>query len=307
MIKAVTYIIVTWNNEKEIVDCLDSLYKYSPLNSKVVVVDNNSNDRTIEIIRSQFPKVELVAINENLGFAVGNNIALDRVESDFICYLNPDVILTEDFITASVQKLEDNPNVGIVSCELKNVDLTHQPSTFNFANSRTMFFDILHIGRLMPNFLKRKYFLSYYTSKNEFFPEWVIGAEMVLRTIDAKAVQGFSTDYFMYTEDMDLCKKVLEKLGKKTLYLSSKSLIHIGGASESQNVSYNKQKKMFENIMLFVSKYYGSKEVTRTLKNMIIAYKLRLKLIEFAYCRQDKQLQLAKVNQALEILKELKA
>lgn len=307
MTKAVTYIIVTWNNENEIVDCLDSLYKYSPLNSKVVVVDNNSNDSTTEIIRSQFPKVELIASNENLGFASGNNVGLNRVESEFICYLNPDVILTEDFVTTSVQKLEDNPDIGIVSCELKNVDLTHQPSTFNFANSRTMFFDIMHIGRMMPKFLKRKYFLSYYNPQSDFFPEWVIGAEMVMRTSDAKAVQGFSTDYFMYTEDMDLCKKVLEKLGKKTLYLSSKSLIHIGGASESQNVSYNKQKKMFENIILFVTKYYGSKEVTRTLKNMLIAYKLRLKLIEFAYRRNDKQIQLDKVNQALEILEELKA
>ncbi|CAM4271834.1 hypothetical protein AT575_04135 [Streptococcus penaeicida] len=306
MSKSVTYIIVTWNNESEIEDCLASLYKYSPKNTEVIVVDNNSSDKTVAIIRHNFPNTKLIESQENLGFAGGNNLALKLVHTDFICYLNPDVILTEDIISTSMDVLSNRSEIGIVASRLKNLDGSHQQSCFNFANSKTMFFDILHIGRIIPNFFKKKYFLSYYDTNKDYFPDWVIGAQMVLRTVDAKSVNGFSTEYYMYTEDMDLCKKVLVQLNKKTLYLTNSSLIHIGGASENQNVSYNKQKKMFENIILFVNKFYGPSEVRNTLKRMISAYKMRYHLLNIFYRNDDKQLQLDKTSQALSILEELR-
>ncbi|MCR4253521.1 glycosyltransferase family 2 protein [Streptococcus uberis] len=306
MNKSVTYIIVTWNNENEIENCLKTLFEFSPSDSKVIVVDNNSSDKTVELISSHYPNVNLISSKENLGFAKANNVALNHVETDFICYLNPDVILTEDFVTDSMLKLNEFPEIGIVAARLKNVDLSHQQSTFNFATSKTMFIDVLHLGKLMPKFLKRKYGMSAFYPENDFYPDWVIGAEMVLRTADAKAVNGFSTEYFMYTEDMDLCKKVLDYLNKKTYYLSSKSLIHIGGASEVQNVSYDKQKKMFENTILFVEKFYSKIETKKTVSNMILAYTIRLLLLKFFYKRYDKKNQIDKTSQALLLLKELK-
>ncbi|PNY18952.1 glycosyltransferase family 2 protein [Streptococcus parauberis] len=305
MQKEITYIIVTWNNEKEIEECLKSLFKYSPQNSKVIIVDNNSGDKTTSIISSSFPSVKLIKSEDNLGFAGGNNLALKYVETDYICYLNPDVIFKEDIVSKSVEILENNPEIGIVSCRLENLDGTYQASTFNFANSWTMFSEILHIGRIVPNQLRKNNFSNYYYPTSDFSPEWVIGAEMVLRTIDANSINGFSTEYFMYTEDMDICKKMESILSKSIYYMNSISLVHIGGASENQNVSYNKQKKMFENLRLFVSKFYGIKESRKTLNNMIKAYRIRLILLQIGYKREDKSIQLDKTNQAISILKEL--
>lgn len=129
---------------------------------------------------------------------------------------------------------------------------------------------------------------------------------MIMRTSDAKAIDGFSTDYYMYTEDMDLCKKVNKFLKKKVLFLPDYSLIHLGGVSESQNISYDKQKKLFENDLYFVKKYNGTKEAIKTRKKIINAYKIRYKILKILYKRCDRDFQLKKTTKAMEIIEGIK-
>ena len=298
-----TFIIVTWNNEKEIEDCLSTVSRYSPKNSKVIVVDNNSNDKTVQVIKEKFPEIDLIESKENLGFAAANNLALENVSSEYICYLNPDVILTEDILTPSIEILVDQSEVGLVACRLKNKDGSNQPSCFNFANSWSLPCEILHIGAVMPRSLRKKYFLNYYKTNDDFKPDWVIGAEMVMRTKDARAIGGFSTEYFMYTEDMDLCKKISVILKKQIYFISGVSLIHLGGASEAQNVNYNKQKKLFQNDMIFVRKFYGESEAKRAKQKVMKAYLLRKLLLTAAYWKKDRSKHLSKTEEAYNILK----
>ena len=293
-----TFIIVTWNNEKEIEDCLSTVSRYSPKNSKVIVVDNNSNDKTVQVIKEKFPEIDLIESKENLGFAAANNLALENVSSEYICYLNPDVILTEDILNPSIE-------VGLVACRLKNKDGSNQPSCFNFANSWSLPCEILHIGAVMPRSLRKKYFLNYYKTNDDFKPDWVIGAEMVMRTKDARAIGGFSTEYFMYTEDMDLCKKISVILKKQIYFISGVSLIHLGGASEAQNVNYNKQKKLFQNDMIFVRKFYGESEAKRAKQKVMKAYLLRKLLLTAAYWKKDRSKHLSKTEEAYNILKNV--
>ena len=300
-----TFIIVTWNNEKEIEDCLSTVSRYSPKNSKVIVVDNNSNDKTVQVITEKFPEIDLIESKENLGFAAANNLALENVSSEYICYLNPDVILTEDILTPSIEILVDQSEVGLVACRLKNKDGSNQPSCFNFANSWSLPCEILHIGAVMPRSLRKKYFLNYYKTNDDFKPDWVIGAEMVMRTKDARAIGGFSTEYFMYTEDMDLCKKISVILKKQIYFISGVSLIHLGGASEAQNVNYNKQKKLFQNDMIFVRKFYGESEAKRAKQKVMKAYLLRKLLLTAAYWKKDRSKHLSKTEEAYNILKNV--
>ena len=300
-----TFIIVTWNNEKEIEDCLSTVSRYSPKNSKVIVVDNNSNDKTVQVIKEKFPEIDLIESKENLGFAAANNLALENVSSEYICYLNPDVILTEDILTPSIEILVDQSEVGLVACRLKNKDGSNQPSCFNFANSWSLPCEILHIGAVMPRSLRKKYFLNYYKTNDDFKPDWVIGAEMVMRTKDARAIGGFSTEYFMYTEDMDLCKKISVILKKQIYFISGVSLIHLGGASEAQNVNYNKQKKLFQNDMIFVRKFYGESEAKRAKQKVMKAYLLRKLLLTAAYWKKDRSKHLSKTEEAYNFLKNV--
>ena len=245
MDRSITYIIVTWNNEKEIEQCLKTIEKFSNNEHCIIVVDNASSDNTVTIVRNCFEDVKLICNQDNVGFAKANNIGLELVKTPYVCFINPDVILTEDIVTPSVNELERNGKVGLIACRLNNSDGSWQPSTFSFANSRNLYNEILHIGAFMPQFICKRKYINYYRPTKKFYPDWVIGAEMIMRTIDARSIDGFSTEYYMYTEDMDLCKKVNAYLHKLILFLPSPSLIHLGGASESQNVNYNKQKKLF--------------------------------------------------------------
>lgn len=304
-LNTLTYIIVTWNNENEIEDCLKTIQHYSPRNSKIIVVDNKSSDETISIIKAKFSTVQLIESQENLGFAGANNLALEYVTTEYLCYINPDVILTEDIITPAIHKLSSDPSVGLVASRLKNSDGTHQPSCFNFSSPLSMFSEVLHLGRLVPNKLRKKYFLNYYLPEEDFYPDWVIGAEMVLRTQDAREIGGFSTDYFMYTEDMDICKKLRIQLNKSIFYMASSSLIHIGGASESQNVNYSKQKKLYENTRAFVRKFDGEKQAKNTIFLMKSAYVIRKIILKIVYHKENRKFQLEKTEQAIKMLKEL--
>lgn len=306
MKKSITYIIVTWNNENEIQECLNSIEKYSDFEHKIIIVDNKSTDHTVNIINDKHHKVKLIVNDENLGFARANNIGLKMVNTPYVCFINPDVVLTEDIVTPSIRELENNNSTGLVSCRLNNKDGSLQPSTFSFANSINLFNEILHIGAFMPQIICKKRFINYYQPKEKFCPDWVIGAEMIMRTSDAKAIDGFSTEYYMYTEDMDLCKKVNIYLKKRILFLPDHSLIHLGGASESQNISYDKQKKLFENDLYFVKKYYGQKEAMKTKEKMIKAYGIRYNLLKLLYKKHDRDSQLKKTMKAMEIIEGIK-
>jgi len=303
--KSITYIIVTWNNENEIQECLNSIEKYSDFEHKIIIVDNKSTDHTVNIINDKYHKVQLIVNDENLGFAQANNIGLKMVNTPYVCFINPDVVLTEDIVTPSIRELENNNSTGLVSCRLNNKDGSLQPSTFSFANSINLFNEILHIGAFMPQIICKKRFINYYQPKEKFCPDWVIGAEMIMKTSDAKAVDGFSTDYYMYTEDMDLCAKVNKRLHKKVLYIPDISLVHLGGSSDKQKNSYNKQKKLFQNDLLFVGKFYGDKEAKKTKARMIKAYKLRMCLIRWFYRNGDKSLQIERTLSAIKLLDEI--
>lgn len=301
----ITFIIVTWNNENEIVACLETIQKFSPKDSKVIIVDNQSSDLTATIIRERFPSVQLFVSDKNLGFAGANNLALDLVTTEYICYINPDIILTEDIVTPAINKLKESPTIGLVGSNLRNLDGSHQPSCFKFSSPCAVFNEVLHIGRFIPNQLRKKNFPNYYIPTSDFEPDWLIGAEMVLRTKDAVEIGGFSTEYFMYTEDMDICRKVRQQLGKKIWFMANNSLIHIGGASESQNVNYTKQQKLYENMIYFVTKFDGKKKAVATIKSMIIAYSLRLAILKIGYHKLDRMEQLEKTSKAISMLREI--
>ena len=305
-VRNITFVIVTWNNEDCIINCLDSLYKYTD-NFEVIIVDNNSSDSTVSIIKNKnYSNCKIISSKENNGFAIGNNIALDLVETKYVCFLNPDTILCEDIVSDSIDILSNNSNVGIVGCKLLNADLSLQASTFNFSKPFNVLAENLRLGILFPNFIKEKYFPYLSKSLRSKFVDWIIGAEMILLTEDAKKISGFSTEYYMYTEDMDLCMKMKRNLNKKTYYISSRSLIHIGGVSESKNVNYNKMKKLIENNALFAMKFYNKKKSKAVIKSFIKSYYIRLFALKLFYYGNKRKQLIIKMKNGIRLSKEVR-
>lgn len=276
----ITFIIVTWNNEKQIETCLETLTRYTTVPHEIIIVDNVSRDRTCDIIAQKYPLVQLIKSKENLGFARGNNFALKKVRTPYVCFINPDVILTEDITLPAINILNQYENVGLVTNKLCNSDGSNQLTTGRFTDLVSILISVCHFSLFIPNPLRKNLCPEYYKIKNGvFFPDWVIGAEMFMRTSDAKKIGGFSIDYYMYIEDMDICWKVRHQLNKKVLYNADISMIHLGGASEKQNQSYSKQEKLYVNTFLFCKKYYGMKKTYRLYRFIVNLYKFRKMLI----------------------------
>lgn len=250
--KQTSIIIVTWNNEADIEHCINSIMKFES-DVQIVVVDNNSSDKTLQILRMIASKaIRVIELHENMGFARANNIGVQHATGDYILFLNPDAY----FIESGIAKLERqlNDEVGLIGCKLLDSQRKLQPSMFMFDTPINIILEQFQLGRILPERLKQNFvpYLSNHAKKCE--TDWLVGAFLLLTAEDCEQIAGFSTDYFLYAEDMDIAFKV-HMLGKKVIFDPDYSIVHIGGSSERQDVSSSKKEKMFLSRKKFSDKY----------------------------------------------------
>ena len=258
MTKKVSYLIVTWNNADVIEECIDTLFKFSPVENEVIVVDNASTDDTCDVIRKRYgSKVLLIEPGENLGFSKGNNLALQHATGEYIFFVNPDVIFVEDIVSPMIRILDTHPEIGIVSPRLLNADLSYQVSTCNFPGIKKVFWDDLQFYRFLPREKRKIYAQAQYREEDDRLVDWSHGAAHFCRYADVAKVGGYPIGYFMYGEDTEFCMSILRQLQRKTYYLGSAKLIHLGGYSEKQVLNSKKIMYGTNAGMFFVNKYYG--------------------------------------------------
>src|SRR3989304_284876 len=104
--KLVSIIIVTFNSEKYILDCLKAIFQTRYPLLEVIVVDNNSTDNTVKIIKDNFPKVKIIESKVNLGYATGNNLGIKTAQGKYIAVINPDTRVTENWVNPLISELE---------------------------------------------------------------------------------------------------------------------------------------------------------------------------------------------------------
>src|SRR3989339_1122584 len=121
-------VIVSWNVKDLLKNCLDSIYKHQgDLSLEIIVVDNASKDSTINMIKDNFPQVQLITNINNLGFAAANNIGLLRSRGNYILFLNPDTIILKNALEKMIEFMKQNYQIGIAGCKHLNPDWTFQP------------------------------------------------------------------------------------------------------------------------------------------------------------------------------------
>lgn len=254
----ISHLIVTWNNEKIIADCIDTLFQYSPFDNEVIVVDNASTDGTCDVIRTRYgDRVKLIASEENLGFSKGTNVALEQATGNYVFIVNPDVIFVEDILTPMIQVLEEKPEVGIVSPRLIYKDGRYQVSSCNFPGCAKVFWDDLQFYRLLPKGKRKVYAQAQYHGTENRYVDWTYGAAHFCRYDDVVQVEGYPEGYFMYGEDTEFCMIMNRRMGLKNYYLGQAKLIHLGGYSENQVPNSRKIVYGTNAGMYFVKKYYG--------------------------------------------------
>ncbi len=212
--KKISVCIVTCNNEKNILSVLNSIYK----NSKnfildTFVVDNNSTDNTVSLVKKHFPQVNLIVLPKNKGFGHGHNQVLNKISSDYHVILNPDITFNTNILDDLSSYLDANPEAVIVSPAILNSDGTpqdlpkHNPKIKYLISGR-----MEHLGSIF------KKWRSEYTYRDKLIKgpievDFCSGCFIMIKTEVFKKLNGFDERFFMYFEDADLTRRA-KKYGK---------------------------------------------------------------------------------------------
>ncbi|MFC1711444.1 glycosyltransferase family 2 protein [Patescibacteria group bacterium] len=235
MIK-LSIIIPSFNTKELLKACLRSIYKETQgISFEIIVVDNASNDSTVNMLKTSFPEVKLIVNQQNLGFAKANNQGLKKALGKNILLLNSDTIILDKAINKCLRFMESKENIDILGCKLLNKDKTTQPSGGYFPKLRQIFYMMFFIDDLpvLNNFLK-----AYQVTNKKFYQktqqlDWVTGAFILLKKQVLDKLNGFDEKFFMYAEEVDLCFRA-KKAGYKVWFFNDAKIIHLKGKSSKK-------------------------------------------------------------------------
>ncbi len=258
----ISIVIVNYNVKDFLKQCLESIRAASKtLSVETIVVDNDSQDGSVEFLKPLYPEVRFIASKENLGFGRANNIGFDVSNGKYILILNPDTVINEDTLDVMFEYMEKNPQIGISGCKVLNGDGTFQLACRRgFPTPWAAFSKLFGFQKLFPD---SKFFARYnqtFRSVDEtYYIDAVIGAFMFSRADIIKEVNGFDPEFFMYGEDLDLCFRV-QKAGLKIAYNHTTTIIHYKGESTKRS-SINEVKHFYEAMEIFARKHFGKSAV----------------------------------------------
>jgi GT2 family glycosyltransferase len=231
----VSIIVVSFNTRDVLRECLLSVRsEISSLLVQIIVVDNASSDGSPEMIKRDFPEVELIQSTINLGFGAANNLGIKSARGRYIVLLNSDAFLTEGSLHRSVAHMNDSPRVGLGGSRLIGRDGSWQPSARMFPTVLNDF--IVHSG-LAARYPQSRFFgradRTWANVMEAAEVDWVPGAFSIIRS-DALITTGFfDPRFFLYYEEVDLCKRIKEK-GHSIWYWPDVAVVHLGGESSRQ-------------------------------------------------------------------------
>ncbi|MBI2037796.1 MAG: glycosyltransferase family 2 protein [Candidatus Magasanikbacteria bacterium] len=229
-------ILVNWKTRDITRDALVSIYKETRnIEFEVIVVDNNSQDGSVEMIKKEFPQVILIENSDNRGFGKANNQGLKIAKGDYLMFLNTDVVVLDHAIEKLVNYLDTHADVMMVGPRLLNRDLTFQHVCRRMLpNPTNSFFHLFGLTKIFKNSKFVTDYKQYLADPEVTGPAQALsGAAMMFRKAVYEQIGGFDETFFMYGEDLDFCKRVLDK-GWKTVYVSEAKIIHFGGQSSGK-------------------------------------------------------------------------
>ncbi len=214
----VSVIILNWNGRPFLADCLNALQAQQYPHFEIILVDNASTDDSVAFVRNHFPGVVVRVNQRNLGFSAGNNVALREINSELAVLLNPDVVVTADWLRQLVEPFRADPTIGVAGCKLLYPDGVM----------------LNHVG----GYIRPPQAMPGHTGSQERDQgqhdtlrdvEYVIGAAMAVRC-DILAQTGlFDEGYFLYYEDVDLCFTV-RAAGFRVVVVPQAVAIHVESA-----------------------------------------------------------------------------
>jgi N-acetylglucosaminyl-diphospho-decaprenol L-rhamnosyltransferase len=226
-LSATDVVVVSYNSGAELRACVEPLAGQAGV--RVIVVDNASSDDSLEAV-ADLP-VEVVPLERNGGFAHGCNVGWRRGEAPYVLFLNPDARIDRDALEQLVVLLERKPGAGAAAPKIHHADGTLDFSLRRFPRLRSTYARALFLHRLFPDATWTDELVrepGAYTRPGS--PEWASGACLLLRRTVLEELDGLDEGFFMYCEDIDLCRRLRDG-GHELLYEPGAVVSHVGGAS----------------------------------------------------------------------------
>lgn len=251
---ALSIIILSWNVRDLLRACLASLPLAQP-EVEVIVVDSASADGSAEMVRIEFPQVKLIASAENLGYSRGNNLGLRAATGRYLFILNPDTEIVGDALAQITTYLESHPQVGVLGPQLISPDHSVQSTRRRFPTLITAFFESTWLQPLAPRRWLDHYYARDLSAEAVTEVDWVIGAALCVRREAYEQVGGLDESFFMYSEELDWCRR-MKAAGWKVVYFPLAKVIHHEGRSSEQvpaatHIRFNSSK------VRYFRKYHG--------------------------------------------------
>jgi hypothetical protein len=229
------------------------------LRIQTVLVDNVSRDNSLEILRSKYPFVDVIANTANVGFGRANNQALSRMRGRYLLLLNTDAFVSPDTLTKTLDFMERNPTCGILGVKLVGEDRMLQPSCRYFPTPWNVFLAANGLGRYFP-----------WTQKIDDMDwdhltaracDWVPGCYYLVRKAVLDQVGLFDPRFFLYYEEVDHCRRA-RQAGWNVTYFADTEVVHIGGESSKSDTALTASGRQIarlqaESELLYFRKHYG--------------------------------------------------
>lgn len=258
----ISIIIVSWNVRELLKKCLQSINAElvaSQLTGEVIVVDNNSQDGSVEMMHADFSKTKIIANDFNAGFARANNQGVQVASGKFLLILNPDTELQLGSLRALIDCYQRHPEAGAIGPKLLNPDRTLQPSVRRLPSLAVIMATIFKLQKIKP---QAKIFQNYqavdfdYTREQK--AEQIMGACMLIPRELVKNNQVFDPRYFVWFDEVDLCRE-LYLAGHPVYYTPTAEVVHHGGRSFIQQGTLIKQYRFLVSSAHYVWKWLGQR------------------------------------------------
>lgn len=221
----IAVVILNWNGADLLRQFLPSVIQYSP-EATIYVVDNASNDNSIEVLQEEFPTVKLIQNTGNFGFSKGYNEALKVIDEPILALVNSDIEVTENWLTPIQSQFENEPNTAIIQPKILDFK---KKTHFEYAGAAGGFIDKYGFpfcrGRIFETIEEDK---GQYNDIIDIF--WATGACFFIRNEVFKKLKGFDEDFFAHQEEIDLCWRTKNQ-GFDIKYNGNSSVYHVGGAT----------------------------------------------------------------------------
>lgn len=238
-------VILNWNGRDFLKKFLPSVLQNSGHEARIIVADNASKDDSVELLKKEFPTVEIIQNASNGGFAKGYNDALKHVKAEYYILLNSDIEVTPGWIEPVIKLMDNDPSIAACQPVIRSY---HNHEQFEYAGAAGGFIDSFGYpfcrGRLFQTIENDT---DQYNNTREIF--WATGACMFVRADLFHANGGFDEDFFAHMEEIDLCWRMKHQ-GYKIMVCADSKVFHVGGGTLPKKSSFKTYLNMRNNITL---------------------------------------------------------